>query len=131
MNKITTKMIRAAHNALSNAYAPYSKFPVACCIRTKENNLYIGVNVENGSYGLAACAESSAICNMVSSGEQQIDSIVILAGNNQLCPPCGACRQKIHEFSAAETLIHLCNKDSILKSLTITELLPLAFIFKP
>ncbi len=131
MNKITAKMISEAHKVLKNAYAPYSKFTVASCICTDKDNLYTGVNVENGSYGLTVCAEVSAICNMVSAGEQRIKSIVVLAGTNLLCSPCGACRQRIHEFSTPDTLIHLCNKDSIFHTLTIDEFLPLAFNFKP
>ncbi len=131
MDKIITKMISSAHSALSNAYAPYSKFTVASCICTDKGNLYTGVNVENGSYGLTSCAEASAICNMVTSGEKHIKSIVVLAGSNQLCPPCGSCRQKIHEFSTPETLVYLCNKETILRSIRIDELLPLAFDFKP
>ena len=131
MNKLTAKMISEAHSILNNAYAPYSKFTVASCICTDKDNLYTGVNVENGSYGLTVCAEVSAICNMVTAGEQRIKSMVVLAGTNLLCPPCGACRQRIHEFSTPDTLIHLCNKDSIFRTMTIEELLPLAFNFKP
>lgn len=123
------KMISAAHNTLTNSYAPYSKFTVACCIRTDKDNLYTGVNVENSSYGLTLCAETSAISSMVTAGEQRIKSIVVLAGTNTLCSPCGACRQRIYEFSTPDTMIHLCNKDSVLRSITINELLPLAFDF--
>lgn len=131
MDTIITKMIANAHSALAHAYAPYSKFTVAACICTDKDTLYTGVNVENGAYGLTTCAEASAICTMVGSGQQRIKSIVVLAGNNQLCPPCGACRQRIYEFSTPETLVHLCDKDSIIQSICIDELLPLAFHFKP
>jgi cytidine deaminase len=131
MDKIISKMILNAYSTLPHAYAPYSKFTVASCICTDKDNLYTGVNVENSSYGLTTCAEASAICTMISSGEQHIKSIVVLAGNNQLCPPCGSCRQKINEFSTPQTIVHLCNKDSILQSIPISELLPLAFHFKP
>lgn len=123
-------MIEEAHNALVHAYAPYSKFRVAACICTNEDKLYTGINVENSSYGLTVCAETSAICTMVTSGGQKIKSMVILSGNNLLCSPCGACRQRMHEFSTPETIIHLCNKDKIFRSMTIDELLPLAFDFK-
>lgn len=131
MDKITEKMIAKACKVLPFAYAPYSKFSVASCICTDKDNLYTGVNVENSSYGLTACAEQSAICNMVSAGEQRIKSIVILAGTNLLCSPCGACRQRIKEFSTPNTIVHLCNATSIFQSLTVAELLPLAFDFKP
>lgn len=131
MDNLITKMIFNAYSALPNAYAPYSKFTVAACICTDKDNLYTGVNVENGAYGLTNCAEASAVCNMVSAGEQHIKSIVVLAGTNQLCPPCGSCRQRLYEFSTSQTVVHLCNKDGILRSITIDELLPLAFHFKP
>lgn len=124
-------MISEAFKALSFAYAPYSKFTVASCICTDKDNLYTGVNIENSCYPLGICAESTAICKMVLAGEQRIKSIVVLAGNNLLCSPCGACRQRIYEFSTPSTLIHLCNDNTVLKSFTIDELLPLAFDFKP
>jgi cytidine deaminase len=131
MDKIITKMIFNAYSALPHAYAPYSKFSVASCLCTDNDNLYTGVNVENASYGLTSCAETSAICAMVSAGETKIKSIVVLAGTNQLCPPCGSCRQKIFEFSTPQTMVHLCSKDSVLQSIRIDELLPFAFKFKP
>lgn len=129
MDPVIAKMISSAHDALHYAYAPYSQFTVACCIRTDKDNLYTGINVENSSYGLTLCAETSAIASMVSSGEQHIKSMVVLAGTNKLCSPCGACRQRIHEFSAPDTTIHLCNKETILRSVSINDLLPLAFDF--
>lgn len=131
MDKITALMISNAHKALSHSYSPYSKFQVACCICTDKENLYTGVNVENSSYGLTLCAETSAISAMVSAGEQRIKSMVVLAGINELCSPCGGCRQRIYEFSSPDTQIHLCTKDSILNSVKIIELLPIAFNFKP
>ena len=130
MDPTIATMISRAHQALTHSYSPYSKFSVACCICTDKNNLYTGVNVENGSYSLAVCAESSAISAMITAGEQHIKSMVVLAGTNKLCSPCGACRQRIYEFSTPDTLIHLCNKDAILRSVTIGALLPLAFDFK-
>lgn len=129
MDSITANMISKAYNALQHSYAPYSHFSVACCIRTEQDHLYTGINVENSSYGLTLCAETSAIANMVSCGEQKIKDMVVLAGSNELCSPCGACRQRIYEFSTPETTIHLCNNDSIMRSITINDLLPLAFDF--
>lgn len=130
MDKTVIKMIHAASLAIKNSYSPYSKFQVSACISTPKNHLYLGVNVENGSYGLCMCAEASAIASMVTAGEQSIDQIVIMAGTNLLCPPCGACRQRIYEFSHPDTLVHLCSKDTILRTLKVSELLPLAFDFK-
>ena len=130
MNDITTLMITTSRIALKNAYSPYSKYSVSSCICTDDNVLFTGVNVENCSYGLTICAETSAICQMIAGGHQRIKSMVILAGDHALCPPCGACRQRIHEFSTPDTLIHLCNQQDILKTMTIDELLPMAFSLK-
>lgn len=130
MTDTITSMIGNARQAIKHAYAPYSNYTVASCIRSEDDTLFTGVNVENAAYGLTVCAEISAISQMVSSGKRHIKSIVILAGDNQLCPPCGACRQCIQEFSIPETLVYLCDKDAILKTMTIDELLPLAFKLK-
>lgn len=127
MNELTKTMLTKAKKALPNAYAPYSNFKVAACLRGSDNGLFVGVNVENCSYGLTLCAESSAIAHMITAGEQKILDLVLLAHNNELCTPCGACRQRLYEFSTPETRIHLCNQENILQTLSIDELLPFAF----
>ena len=130
MNDITNVMITKSRLALKNAYAPYSKYTVSACVCTEDNVLFTGVNMENCSYGLTICAETPAICQMIASGKQRIKSMVILAGDNALCSPCGACRQRIHEFASPETLIYLCDQQVVLKTISIDELLPMAFSLK-
>ena len=130
MKDITHLMINKAVHALQHAYAPYSKYTVAACLCSEDGSLFTGVNVENCSYGLTICAETSAICQMIAAGQHQIKSMVILSGDNALCPPCGACRQRIHEFSTLETRIYLCNQSVMLKTMTPDDLLPMAFSLK-
>jgi cytidine deaminase len=130
MNDIINSMIQKASKALCYAYAPYSKFSVCSCIYTADGSFFTGVNVENGSYGLTVCAETSAICQMALSGNRHIKYMVLLSGSNTLCTPCGGCRQRIYEFSDAETQLFLCDKERVLKTLSIDELLPMAFSFK-
>ncbi|WP_133127430.1 cytidine deaminase [Legionella nagasakiensis] len=128
MSQSIQQMINRASQALNYSYAPYSGYSVSSCLCSEEDHaLFTGVNVENSSYGLTICAETSAIVQMVAAGKRQIKSMVILSADNALCSPCGACRQRIYEFSTPETRIHLCNQESALKTLTIAELLPLAF----
>lgn len=129
MNELTRKMIAEAAKTLKYAYAPYSHFAVASCLRSDEL-FFTGVNVENSSYGLTICAESAAISQMISAGKQTISELVLLAGNNILCAPCGACRQRINEFANSNTSIHLCNQEGILKTVTMEYLLPIAFNLK-
>jgi cytidine deaminase len=127
MNELINLMIFQAKQALVRAYAPYSNYQVSSCLCSEDGNLYTGVNVENASYGLTICAESSAICQMVAAGQQKITSLIILNNQNTLCSPCGACRQRIAEFATADTIIHLCTDQNIIKSISIDELLPYPF----
>lgn len=130
MVDLEKSMIDCANEVLAHAYAPYSNFRVASCICSEDGSLYTGVNVENASYGLSTCAETSAISQMITAGRKIIKSIVILNGENTLCAPCGACRQRIIEFSTPDTQVHLCTNQSVIKTMRIDELLPEAFRFK-
>lgn len=131
MNDIIASMINQAKHALKHAYAPYSKFHVAACLYSENGSFYTGVNVENASYGLTICAESSAICQMITAGKQKILSMVVMNGEGTLCPPCGACLQRITEFANNKTIIHLCSHQAPIKSLTVEELLPYTFKLMP
>ena len=53
---------RAALEAMGNAYAPYSQFPVGAAALVDDGRIVVGCNVENASYGLGLCAE----CGLVS-----------------------------------------------------------------
>lgn len=130
MDEITQLMIKKASCSLQNSYAPYSHYAVAACICSEDDDLFTGVNVENSSYGLTICAETAAICQMIASGRRKIKSMVLMAGDNALCAPCGACRQCINEFSTPQIRIHLCNQQGILKTMSMDELLPMAFKLK-
>lgn len=130
MDDITQLMIKDASRSLQYAYSPYSNYAVAACICSEDDSLFTGVNVENSSYGLTICAETSAICQMIAAGKRQIKSMVLMAGDNALCAPCGACRQCINEFSTPQTRIHLCDQQKVLKTMRIDELLPIAFKLK-
>jgi cytidine deaminase len=121
------KMIEQAKLARSRAYAPYSNFHVGACIRTPNNKLFIGANVENVAFHSSQCAESSAIGAMITSGEKQIEEIVTMGSGEVFCAPCGNCRQKMQEFSHPRTLVHICSSDKLLKTITLSELLPFSF----
>lgn len=109
-----------------NAYAPYSNYLVGACLESQQNNLYVGCNVENAAYGLTLCAEANAISAMVGAGDDRIQQIaVVLAGPQVAC--CGACRQRLFEFSNKDTLIHLCDLSGPKETYTLGELLPHAF----
>ena len=72
------KMLKQAISARNNAYAPYSKFQVGCCIRTENNLFFAGTNVENIAFGTTQCAEGAAIGAMITAGERKITNFLIL-----------------------------------------------------
>lgn len=125
------RMLEIARQTMQNSYSPYSHYSVGACIKTENDHMFSATNVENASYGLSVCAETAAISAMVSAGQNKIKDIVITGQlNNQdvsLCAPCGACRQRIVEFSTPATQIHLADSTGIRKTFTVAELLPEAF----
>lgn len=128
MSQQQKKLYAAALAMLEKAYTPYSHFPVAASILAGNGEIYSGCNIENASFGLTLCAEASAIANMVTSGERRIKEVVVVAQSNDYCSPCGACRQRLVEFSTPETIIHFYNQTGEYKTLTMKELLPMPFL---
>jgi cytidine deaminase len=47
-------------------------------------------------------------------------------GDN-LVTPCGGCRQRIREFAASDTPIHIAGPEGVRRSFTLEELLPFSF----
>jgi cytidine deaminase len=128
MDATLKALFDAADLAAQKAYAPYSNFSVGAAIRTTSGNIIAGCNVENAAYPAGTCAEAGAIAAMVAAGETKIADIAIVGVKSNPCYPCGACRQRIFEFSDAATRIHLrdgATGDAITHS--IDALLPNAF----
>ena len=112
---------------MSNAYVPYSNYPVGALIITDKGNIYSGCNVENASYPLGNCAEASAIASMIMGGEKKIDKIYVMTKNDEGGIPCGGCRQRIREFSNSKTEVIMCSPDGIKDRIHLSELLPQSF----
>jgi cytidine deaminase len=123
----TARLIEAAAAVRANAYAPYSRFAVGAAIRAEDGSIHAGANVENAAFPQGQCAEASAIGAMIAAGRRRIEEMVVLAEGDALCAPCGGCRQQIREFARAETRIHLCGPQGVRHTVTLGELLPLAF----
>ena len=122
-----TSLINAASNAMINAYAPYSKFHVGAAILADDGNIYTGCNVENAAYPIGSCAEASAISAMVMAGQSKIVAIAVAGAGDELCTPCGGCRQRIREFAKASTPILICDESDLRHTTTLEALLPLSF----
>lgn len=119
------ELFAAAMNVRRKAYAPYSRFCVGAAVRTASNNIYVGCNVENASYGLTCCAEQNAIFAAVAAGEKDFKNLCVVAETPEPVAPCGACRQVMLEFGINEIL--LANCAGKIKRMTLEELLPYSF----
>jgi cytidine deaminase len=123
-------LVEKAIEARSKAYVPYSKFQVGAAIITSNDNVYLGCNIENASYGLTNCAERTAIFKAVSEGDTVIKAIAVVGDTDGPVSPCGACRQVIAEFATEDTKIYLANLNGDVKETTISEILPGYFTSK-
>lgn len=122
-----TELFIKGKQARERAYAPYSKFAVGAAILDDCGNVHVGCNVENVSYPCGTCAEAGAVAAMIADGGHRIREILVIADSQKLISPCGACLQRILEFSDSETLVHLADLQGVKQTLKINALLPVAF----
>ncbi|HET7855200.1 MAG TPA: cytidine deaminase [Gaiellaceae bacterium] len=105
----------------AGAYAPYSRYLVGAAVRARDGTVFEGVNVENAAYPLGICAEKTAISAAVTAGygPGDLEEIAVTA------PPCGGCRQWLHEFGFDRVTFK--NAEGEVVSRTPAELLPDTF----
>lgn len=124
---IVQQMLEKAKVAMKNAYCPYSHFHVGAAVLADDGNIYAGCNIENASYRVTQCAESSAVGNMISHGAKHIKKIVVVAESELIPSPCGACRQQLREFSDKSVEVHMFNNKGDHDVMTMDELLVKSF----
>lgn len=135
LSKEQQELLDAASQAMDNSYSPYFHFNVGSALRTIDDEIITGTNVENAA-GTSICAERSAILRANAMGKRKIKSIAVIGrpeGGQVSGPitPCGFCRQVIFESSQIsdtdiELIMSNTAKDKIIIS-HISTLLPLAF----
>lgn len=123
------KLLDMAILARTNAYAPYSNFKVGAAILLNDGEYILGCNVENASYGLANCAERTAIFSCVARGynKEDIIAMAIVGDTKKPISPCGACRQVMVELLPSNCPIILGNLNKDIKEVKLEELLPYSF----
>jgi cytidine deaminase len=121
------ELFDAARSIQAKAYAPYSRFKVGAAIRAVDGRIFTGCNVENAAYPVGTCAEAGAIAAMIAGGADRIAAIVVMGEGSALVTPCGGCRQRIREFAALETPIHVAGPEGIRRTFALDELLPFSF----
>jgi cytidine deaminase len=114
----------------ANAHAPYSGFAVGAAVRADDGRVFVGVNVENASYGLTACAERNALSAAVAAGARRFVALAVVGPESEPPAPCGACRQVLSEFPPAFEVRSYGTGGAVMRETTAT-LLPRAFVLVP
>jgi cytidine deaminase len=119
----------AARAAQARAYAPYSGFRVGAAVLA-DGVIFDGANVENASYGLAICAERTAIAAAVLAGHRRIEAVAVITDATPPSSPCGMCRQTMREFTPdpAAVPVVAINNAGARRVWTVAELLPAGFV---
>jgi cytidine deaminase len=97
----------AARDAMTRAYAPYSRFPVGAAALVDDGRTVVGCNVENASYGLGLCAECGLISALHASGGGRLIAFTCCDGRGERLMPCGRCRQLLYEHGGSQLLVDL------------------------
>ena len=128
-----SELILEAKKARERAYAPYSKYMVGAALLTRSGKLYHGCNIENAAYGPTNCAERTAFFKAIYEGEREFEKIAIVGAAqgsdaDDICAPCGVCRQVMMEFCNPKTFkIVLADGKDKQMELTLEELFPHGF----
>jgi cytidine deaminase len=124
-------LMEAASAAARHSYSPYSGFRVGAALLLTDGSVVTGTNVENVSYGLAICAERSAVVAAVSQfgPSVRIAAVAIANLNDAPSPPCGACRQVLSEFVLPDAPVLFPSGD-VVRSVPFSVLHPYAFALK-
>jgi cytidine deaminase len=121
------ELLARAREARAHAYAPYSRFPVGAALLAEDGRVFTGVNVENASYGLATCAERSAVARAVSEGARSFRAVAVAGPeDDHPCPPCGSCRQILHELGPEMDVVTAAPGGGV-EVVPLRDLLPRAF----
>lgn len=133
-------LLRHAHEAARNSYAPYSKFHVGAAVRLSNGVIVKGNNIENAAYPSGLCAERVALFSAQAQyPDVPVEAIAITAFSdktevNEPVAPCGACRQVMVEVEqlSKRPLRILCQGDKgpVMAFDGIETLMPFIFLDK-
>lgn len=95
-----------AIEAARHAYAPYSHYPVGVAGLVDDGRVVSACNVENASYGLTLCAECGLVSALHATGGGRLVAVSCVDRTGQAIPPCGRCRQLLHEHGGPDLLVN-------------------------
>lgn len=121
------RLLAAAREARTRAYAPYSRFLVGAAVLDEHGQIHPGCNVENAAYPQGVCAEAGALSALVLAGGRRALAVAVVGDSPEWVTPCGGCRQKLREFAAPDTPVLIASTTELQGVLTLAQLLPHSF----
>lgn len=129
------ELLRAAHEAVERAYAPYSGFRVGAALRLANGRVLTGNNQENAAYPSGLCAERVALFHAASQFPGiPVESMAIASDGDSewgAFSPCGGCRQVIQESESRQNqpirLVLQCQDQAVAVAEGISQYLPFSF----
>jgi cytidine deaminase len=130
------QLLARAREAITLAYAPYSKFHVGAAVQTADGHIILGANQENASFPLCICGERVALYNAAihHPGQRIMACAICVSGQKELsepAPPCGACLQVLHEFEERQDypirLLLQADSELVYEIPRVSALMPLSF----
>ncbi len=115
-------LVKAACEAATHSYSPYSHYPVGAAGLTDDGRLVTGCNVENASYGLTLCAECGLVSALAASGGGRLVKFTCVNAAGEIITPCGRCRQVLLEHGG--TALAVLSPAGVV---TLADLLPQAW----
>ena len=138
--KEDAKLMRLAHEATKNSYAPYSKFHVGAAVRLANGEIVTGNNIENAAYPSGLCAERvTMFAAMAQYPGVPFEALALSAHSDtktidEPVAPCGACRQVMVEVEqlSKQPLRVLCQGETgpVMVFDGIESLMPFIFLDK-
>jgi cytidine deaminase len=125
-NDMWDKLFEAAMSARHHAHAPYSHFLVGAALLTADDQIIVGCNMENATYGATVCAERTAFGNAIVQGYREFKALCVVTDLDPPASPCGICRQIFAEFCDDLTIM-IANPEKKYYFTTLDELLPYRF----
>ena len=122
--ELAQKLVAAALEARTRAYAPYSHYQVGAALLTRDGDVILGCNVENSAYGDTICAERVALTAAVAAGKRDFVAIAVATANGGT--PCGSCRQVMAELGP-EMTVYISDAAGSYSMTTVHALLPDSF----
>ena len=94
---------------------------VAAALVSPSGKIYTGVCID-APCSMGFCAEHAAIAALITAGESQVLAIVAVNSSGQPIPPCGRCREFLHQIHDQNGSCRVLVKGELV--LPLSQLLP-------